>query len=42
MSSSSTTTLRPVRALHLIVAAKAGGAKEAHGFVLDLPEDCCE
>ncbi len=33
---------RARESLHLVVAAKARGAKEAHDFVLDLPEDCCE
>lgn len=33
---------RARESLHLVVAAKASGAKEAHEFVLDLPENCCE
>lgn len=28
--------------LHLLVAAKAGGAKAPHDFLFDLPEECCE
>jgi superfamily I DNA/RNA helicase len=33
---------RARESLHLIVAARAGGAKAPHEFVLDLPEECCE
>jgi superfamily I DNA/RNA helicase len=33
---------RARESLHLITAAKAGGAKAAHPFLLDLPEEYCE
>jgi hypothetical protein len=33
---------RARKSLHLLVAAKAGGATAPHEFLLDLPEDCCE
>jgi len=33
---------RARRSLHLVVSFKAGGAREPHPFVLDLPEDCCD
>ncbi len=33
---------RARESLHLIVAAKAGGSRVPHQFVLDLPEECCE
>ena len=33
---------RARKSLHLITAAKAGGAKSPHQFLSDLPEECCE
>lgn len=33
---------RARESLHLVTALKAGGAKEPHPFVLELPDECCE
>ncbi len=33
---------RARESLHLVVAAKSGGAKVPHRFVFDLPPNCCE
>ena len=33
---------RARKSLHLLIAAKAGGAAAPHEFVLELPQDCCD